>query len=220
MMHVHVDRCDSTQDILKEQLSLHPSEQILVSCESQTHGRGRGSHTWDDSLGTICFSMNITPHSKISFTAMEIALLVCKFFEETGHEIKLKWPNDLLTKQGLKCGGILVQGSGDIYLAGIGINLYSTRAEYGGVHDEEFFFDKGKWSLEIGQFILQNRYHSTNDLVREWQDRCIHLRKDVRIIDDRSEITGLFLGLGENGEALLETTTGSQRIFNGSLRII
>lgn len=66
---IHVDECDSTQDLLKEQLNKESSEEtILISCENQTSGRGRGENVWKAMPGTLCFSLNIQPHAVMSFT--------------------------------------------------------------------------------------------------------------------------------------------------------
>lgn len=220
MKHIHVDRCDSTQDVLKEQLNREPSADYLVSSNTQTQGRGRGANIWQDSLGTICFSMTVAPHVKSSFTALELSVLVARFFEVSGHQTKVKWPNDLLTKQNRKCAGVLIQSSGQRYLAGVGINLFSASSEFGGIHDSPFTFDKAKWSLEVAKFISDNRYSSTESLIRDWEDRCSHMNETVRITDDKHEVEGTFRGLGEHGEALLETVNGTMRIYNGSLRLL
>jgi BirA family biotin operon repressor/biotin-[acetyl-CoA-carboxylase] ligase len=218
--YIHVDRCDSTQDLLKEQLSLSPADVFTVSCEHQNRGRGRGQNVWEDSAGTLCFSMNVLPHPRITFTALELSLLVCRFFEVEGNSLKLKWPNDLYTRHGKKCGGILVQSHQKDYLAGIGINLFYEGLDYGGVYDSSFELDKKSWIRELSSFIRDHRYLDTTDLINDWQLRCMHLNEQVIISEGDTQTSGIFLGLGEHGEALVETQTGIERLYNGSLRLV
>ncbi len=217
--HVHVDVCDSTQDLLKEQTTVS-GETLLVSTNRQTKGRGRGVNVWEELPGTLCFSLSIEPHSVMSFTALEMSLLVARFFEFEGCIIGLKWPNDLWDSRGLKCGGILVQGSGSRLYAGIGINLFSNHKDFGGVYLESFEFDKKSWSYRISEYILAHRYSQTEALIKDWEIRCPHMGKDVTITEGNEILHGTFMGLGQHGEAVLRTEGGIKNIFNGTLRII
>ena len=217
---IHVDRCDSTQDLLKEQLSLNPQDELTISCEHQTRGRGRGENIWEDTNGTLCFSMTVAPHLKPSFTALELSVLVRNFFLHKGREVRLKWPNDLLNGDEKKCGGILVQTSGSYYLAGIGLNLHYPNDQFGGIYETSFELEKKAWAQELSQYIKTHRYSDTESLSRDWLAGCFHLNKTVRIFEGEQETIGTFMGLGPYGEALIENNQGIQHIFNGSLRLV
>lgn len=215
---IHLNECDSTQDVLKEQLKqASPEEQILVSCELQLHGRGRGSHSWTALPGTLCFSMNIDPHPAPSFTAIELSVLIARFFE--GSKLGLKWPNDIWNSQKKKCCGILVQSHQGKMMAGIGINLCSTHPEFGGVYESQFEYDKKSWAFELAKFINQHRYHSVEALKRDWESHCWHMNKLVRIVEGDEVSEGVFKGLGQYGEAVLNTNQGEVHLYNGSLRL-
>jgi biotin-[acetyl-CoA-carboxylase] ligase BirA-like protein len=216
---IHVERCDSTQDILKEQLALSGDVDLTVSCEHQTNGHGRGNNIWQDSPGTLCFSMTIKPHIQVTYTALEISLLIHRFFSQKGKEIKVKWPNDLLTFEEKKCGGVLIQNSGNHYYAGIGLNLFQNAHTYGDIYDVSFPLDKKEWAKELSHFIRENRYISTELLTSDWLKSCVHLNREVKIIEGDQETSGEFIGLGPFGEALIENSQGIHQIFNGSLRL-
>jgi len=219
--HIHLDECDSTQDRLKEQLN-NPdhSEQILVSTENQISGRGRGEKKWEALPGSLCFSFNIKPHSKFSFTALEVSVILTNFFELKGQSLKLKWPNDLWNNELKKCGGILIQGNQSNFLAGIGLNLFSDNSEFGGIFPEAFDLDKKSWAREIAEFILSNRYADTELLKRDWLSRCGHLNQMVKIIEGNEITEGIFQGLGDHGEAEICTDGKINHIYNGSLRFV
>lgn len=216
---IHIERCDSTQDILKEQLAL-THDDLTVSCEHQTHGHGRGNNVWHDSLGTLCFSMTIKPHAQVTYTALEISLLICRFFLLKGKSIKVKWPNDLITNDGKKCGGVLIQNSGNHYYAGIGLNLFLNNHSFGDIYEAAFPLVKKAWAQELSRFVRENRYEKTELLTRDWITGCSHLNREVIISEGEQVTSGKFIGLGPYGEAVLQNTQGTHHIFNGSLRLL
>ncbi len=216
--HIHLKDCHSTQDILKEQLSQgNFASHILVSCDNQVAGRGRGERIWEAMPGTLCLSLSLAPHPELSFTALELSVLVARFFEARGKELRLKWPNDLWTAAGKKCGGILVQATGDAMLAGIGLNLFSNSEEYGGIYEEAFELDKKAMARELADFILRHRYGSKEGLVADWEGRCFHLNQRVQIKEGTEVFEGKFLGLGTHGEAIVSDRLQESHVYNGSL---
>jgi biotin-[acetyl-CoA-carboxylase] ligase BirA-like protein len=216
--HIHVKQCDSTQDVLKEQLINSNSETVLVSCENQLAGRGRGSNSWNSLPGTICFSMNVNPHRIQSFTAIELSVIVAKFFEQKNRTLLLKWPNDLWNQNHLKCGGILIQGSQNQLLAGIGLNFYSQDERFGGVYEDPFQLSKKSTCMELAEYILKNRFDDTAFLQKTWLTRCGHLNELVTITEGDEIYEGIFHGIGDFGEALICQDGQKKHIYNGSLR--
>lgn len=217
---IHLIDCDSTQDVLKEQLNNHAAnELILVSCENQIAGRGRGENKWKAMPGTLCFSINIPPHPVMSFTAIELSVIIADFFENKNQKLQLKWPNDLWDKEGKKCGGILVQGSQNNLLAGIGINLFSDDENYGSVFDLAFAADKKSIAKELAEFIHNNRISDSKELTSRWLLKCGHLNQMVKVIEGNEVTEGIFQGLGDFGEALICRDTKTVKIYNGSLRL-
>ena len=155
----------------------------------------------------------------MSYTALEVAVIVAKFFEMKGKKLKLKWPNDLWNEDFKKCAGILIQANQNVLLTGIGINLFSHDDEFGGVFPAAFEMDKKIWSHEIAEYIFNNRYQDLQSLRADWLTRCGHLNQLVRITEGNETFEGIFQGLGEHGEAEVCTDRQIDRIFNGSLRI-
>lgn len=216
---IHFTECDSTQDELKEQLGLHPGASLLVSCDHQKNGRGRGENKWNSLAGTLCFSLTVTPSPVVSFTALEISLLVLRFFSEKGRTLKLKWPNDLWDQKGKKCGGILIQGLQNSYLAGIGLNIFTDDAEYGSIYADEFHFSREQMAKDLATFIHSHRYESVTELKADWEAHCGHLNQRVRVTENDNICEGQFLGLGHHGEALVESQGVIKNLYNGSLRL-
>jgi biotin-(acetyl-CoA carboxylase) ligase len=105
-------------------------------------------------------------------------------------------------------------------MAGIGINLFSDEEQFGGVYETNFEFDKKIWCSEIANFIWQSRIPGVDELKSEWEKRCFHLNRSVYISEGHEDYSGLFKGLGEDGEALLFNEQGLQRIYNGTLKLV
>lgn len=220
--HIHLVECHSTQDILKEQLDQDSdNESYLISCESQTAGRGRNERIWVDMPGTLCFSLNIKAHPMMSMTALEVSVLVAKFCEENlSSRTALKWPNDLLDADLKKCCGILIQGSHQNFLAGVGLNFFSHDPLFGGLSSTARELDKKSLALQMAQFIHAHRYLDADTLIQDWESRCSHMNQRVSVTENEDITIGTFLGLGKNGEARVQTETGEKNLFNGTLRLI
>ena len=219
--HIHLNECDSTQEVLKEQLNNSPvSECIVVSCETQNAGRGRGNNKWTSMPGTVCFSMNIEPHIVPSYTALEVSVILAKFFETKGKKIALKWPNDILNENRKKCAGVLIQGNQNYLITGVGINLFSKHEEFGAVFSSLINPDKRVWSGEMAEYINNNRYQNVEFLRQDWLTRCGHLNQMVQISEGAEVYEGVFQGIGLHGEAEVCIDGSIKHIFNGSLKIL
>lgn len=218
LKHIHSSVCHSTQDIIKEQLSADSSiNELLVSTEQQVNGHGRGIKKWIDMPGSVCFSFIVKPHVIPSYTALEISVIILNFFRETDL-LKLKWPNDIINSSGLKCGGILIESNQSKMIAGIGLNLFSDNKEFGGIKSNPIPFNKKDLSIQLYQFITSNRYLSTELLKQDWIKYCSHLNKKVLITEDSQSYEGIFIGLGDYGQAIIQADDNQLQIFNGTLR--
>lgn len=224
--HFHFEECQSTQSSLKEYLENHPdSNDILFSALYQSLGRGRQGNGWESLENSLAMSFKLIPNEVMTLTSLELGILICKYFNE--YKLKLKWPNDILTDERLKCGGILCQGYNQEILVGIGLNLGKSEEIK---PNSEFKFgrscidqsllltsDEIKVHCEkLYSFIIHNRLASSQ--VREqWSSYSIHLNKSVTIKDQKFHESGIFIGIGENGEALLNQKGQVKKIFAGSL---
>jgi biotin-(acetyl-CoA carboxylase) ligase len=53
-----------------------------------------------------------------------------------------------------------------------------------------------------------------------FKDACIHIGKSVQVDDDGIYYEGKFMGIGKNGEALIEINESIQPILASSLKIL
>jgi biotin-(acetyl-CoA carboxylase) ligase len=53
----------------------------------------------------------------------------------------------------------------------------------------------------------------------KWESLCSHLNKEVIVTEDNISFVGRFLGIGSNGQAIIESSMEIKELYNGSLRI-
>ena len=150
------------------------------------------------------------PHNALSLLAgLKTTIAVDKIFSKS---VGLKWPNDLIY-QSKKVGGILIESENfeDRFLTivGIGLNLKVKPAEeHWGDLDEELDNEEKKliFTKELAHQIAQLENFSDKNWTKDWLAKCIHIDKKIKIPANKEEF--LFIGINENGAALLKNTNG------------
>jgi BirA family transcriptional regulator, biotin operon repressor / biotin---[acetyl-CoA-carboxylase] ligase len=141
-----VERTGSTNaDLLAAARSAAPAGKVLVA-EEQTAGRGRLDRSWQSEPGaSLTFSVLLRPSNVPVSGRGWLPLLagvatVSALRAQTGLEVSLKWPNDVLAgatggaaagggAAGRKLAGILTEQAGDAVVVGIGLNVSATESE-------------------------------------------------------------------------------------------
>lgn len=219
--HIHLKQCDSTQDELERHVEVDKDlESVLITTSKQINGRGRGAHTWEHLFGSLAFSFSAPAHSQLTWQSLEVAVCLALFFEEHfDSKLDLKWPNDIYSN-GKKCGGILLKKTSSKMLIGIGLNLFPN-SNWGNVLNDSISMNED-WKSKLPSEILGHylKFHPADvtKIKNQWNDRCIHLNKLVSIEDGTTVTKGIFTGLGEHGQALVQTEKKLESIYNGTLR--
>ena len=235
MYHTHFNIIHSTQIYLRDnlvELKSHDDE-ILISTNEQTLGVGRKGNRWDSYTNSIAMSFTLKPNPVPTLTPIEIGILIIEFLKtEYNISIKLKWPNDLLTNEGQKCGGIIAQYiDSETVIAGLGLNLGDHSSIEAPVHYKHGLGnvsnslelnreDHKNISVKLYQFILKNRIFDEQDMQARFLKSCIHIGKHVNIDDDGAFFKGCFVGIGKNGEALVEINNSIKSFLSSSLKIL
>lgn len=234
MKHIKFEAIHSTQKYLQEnfdELCAQHGKEILVSTQKQTDGIGRRGNHWIDTGNALAFSFSQRPHNKTTLSSLEMGILLCEFFKKNYQiQLQMKWPNDLLLTSGEKVAGILCQVSNQVLFVGMGINFgekISTEklehSRYTLGHLGNFHLDKDEShdiALAIYSYISQNRIDDEKIVIDKFKLYCSHLNKPVQIKDGETINSGIFVGIGEWGEALLENKGETHHIYNGSLSLV
>jgi BirA family biotin operon repressor/biotin-[acetyl-CoA-carboxylase] ligase len=222
MQHQHFDKIPSTQLFLREHLEEFSDTEVLISCDEQTQGIGRTGNSWDFYPKSLAMSFTITPNTVPSLTSIEIGLLTLEFIKKKfDQKLLLKWPNDLMTIDSKKCGGIISHYiNTSKIIVGLGINFSIPTKNYqyptDGISINQEIFPKDL-SLEIYRYILANRILNSKQLTEQFLQNCVHQNQLVTLIDGVSVINGVFKGINHNGEALIEIKDEIKTFIAGSL---
>lgn len=132
----HHPEIGSTSDRVREALAAGEGDGLAVVADRQTAGRGRMGRSWLSPAGTnLLVSVGLRvdiPAERAWWLAAASALAVRKAVKPVA-ELWIRWPNDLVTADGLKVAGLLTetQVEGDWVtggVLGIGINVNWQRA--------------------------------------------------------------------------------------------
>lgn len=117
----------STNDAANELAAAGEAEGTVVVADTQTAGRGRLGRSWTSPPGAgIYASVILRPHAAVaSLVTLAAGVAVAEGIEaSTALPVALKWPNDVVTREGRKLAGILAEASAaSSVVLGFGINV-------------------------------------------------------------------------------------------------
>jgi BirA family biotin operon repressor/biotin-[acetyl-CoA-carboxylase] ligase len=209
----------------------------VVAAGEQTEGRGRAARRWESPKGCgLYFSVLFRPAlppSSVYLTNVAAALAVAGAVESLlGITLSLKWPNDLLLPSGLKVCGILSEsatrgGVLDYCVTGIGLNLCEPseplppemagragwlcpRVGFDGAEPDRVELLARVVESFFGWVALMER-EGSDSLLEKYREKCASIGRVVAVEADGETFTGLCVGVGSEGELLLETAAETRR---------
>jgi BirA family biotin operon repressor/biotin-[acetyl-CoA-carboxylase] ligase len=234
---------ESTNTKLLDSLPPAADFASVVLAEHQTGGRGRRGRSWvAPPGGAVCLSV-AWQYAELPADLSALSLIVGLCAVNALHElgiagVKLKWPNDLVTRNG-KLGGILiemrVEAGGPVQLVvGIGLNVLleaDARAAIkaaGNVADDiRAHRDPVPDRNAIVASILRRLIPALRDFPRHglrphlshW-GACDALFERQVDVENAGEITsGIARGIDTHGALLVETPGGVQRFISGEVSV-
>ncbi len=201
----------STQDLARSELG--PLPQVVIA-SSQSEGRGRTGATWMNAVRALAVSFawrpakdDDRPFSLISGVASARAV---------GSHVTLKWPNDLMMSDS-KVGGILVEVSGEVAVAGVGMNLYwpDSPDGIGAIYEKDpgpgRYAEIGAlWAAEFSSLVEGDGWP-----IDEYRGLCQTLGREITWEPNGS---GLAAGISGKGSLLVEIDGGIQELYAGAIR--
>ena len=215
---------------------------LLVLCEQQTAGRGRGGNHWWSSDGALTFSLVVEAGS-LSFlvnhptcVSLSAGLAVCETLSEvfSSEKIGLKWPNDVYL-EGKKVCGILTESpsprSGRLIL-GIGINvnnsLRTAPSELQSLATS--LCDESGKQFELTDLLVRTIQHLEKQIkslqrddsqhFKSWQQFCVLQGRSVTLDLGSEQLTGICSGIDVEGHLILQTEAGPRHFSNGVVSLI
>lgn len=137
---VYLPETGSTNDVVRAEARAGAPEGLVVIADRQTAGRGRRGRAWDSPAGLgLWFSVLLRP----TFPARQaplLALMAAAAVRDAvaataGVPVLVKWPNDVVSQDGRKLSGILVEmeADGDFIrhcVVGIGVNVNQALEDF------------------------------------------------------------------------------------------
>lgn len=208
---------DSTQRVARERAEAGAPHGSVILAEHQTAGRGRLGRSWLDEPGqNLTFSVVVRPRG--SARTAPLLCLGAAAGLATAFDLRVKWPNDVVTQEGRKVAGLLaeMETTGlDVrwVVLGVGLNVNQTvfapelpnaasLAQLGGPRDRDETLETAvaailAWCEHEGRLDLwRSRAHTLGRRVRigDVEGVATHLRDDGALV-----VGGVVVSAGEIG---------------------
>lgn len=235
-----LDSVGSTNDYLKELGNNGCREGVVVAAREQVRGKGRLGRVWQSKRDeNIAFSFllrpNIVPGGVGAVTPLA-GLAMCKALREiSGLDCKIKWPNDIIVGQ-KKLVGILTEMTAEFdaveyIITGIGVNVDQA------VFPEEIEYKATSLLLETGRHydknkllsamlnhlefeLMRNNLRMSQTALNEYSDLCATIGKGITFTRGSRRISGMAVGVAENGELKVMLSDGSIcSIYSGEVTV-
>jgi len=215
----------STNTQLADEARRGETHEKVLFAGHQSAGRGRvGRQWWSEGPGNLYVSARTTwdvPMANVGLISLGCAVMCVR---AVGAGVAIKWPNDILNGSGRKVGGILcecvpVDGKGDCYVLGVGLNLRSAPTLETAASLDMQEEDAVELSLTLAMSLLDvPEWVATdpNGLLNEWRTHAHTLGRAVEIAGRR----GVARDVDDTGALLLDTEAGPQRILAGDVTMI
>lgn len=206
-------------------------EGLWLRADAQDGGRGRLGRSWESPKGNMFASTIVrlrdtdpAPASLAFVTALAVFDAIRQMAPHV--DIFLKWPNDILSRNGSKLCGILLERASDAVVVGIGLNLVwhpenidrkvSDLRALGATPPD------AQSSVEIvadafARYMAIWRISGIQTIVRQWEEYA-HPRGTALSarLPDGEELQGLFHGLDDQGALRLGLADGSIRAIHAA----
>jgi len=202
------------------------AEGIVVVADTQTAGRGRRGHGWEDLPGrSLLMSVLLRPEwpaeeqACLSLAGAVAAATAIKQVADI--EARTKWPNDLLL-DGVKVGGVLLEATSGAVAVGIGINVLGPAAELQArvgrplttieeaagqaVHREDLLVELLRSLDELYAAFVEA---GPAPIVEAYRPLDVALGKRVGVEAPEGQIMGLAVEIDELGHLVVEDEDGN-----------
>lgn len=221
----------STNADLLQRATQGAPEGLWLRADAQDGGRGRLGRQWESPAGNL-FASTIVRLRDTDPAASTLAFVAALAAHDLVRQIapqvaiQIKWPNDLLSADGHKLCGILLERAGDAIVVGIGANLVWHPDNIGRkVSDLRALGatpPDPQATVEILAEIFQRwlaiwRNTGLSAVIRQWEVYA-HPKGSVLAanLPDGEQLRGLYAGLTDDGALQLRLADGSIRAIHAA----
>ena len=237
---MYFEKVDSTNTVAKRLADQGADEGTIVVAEEQTGGRGRLDRSFISPFAQgIWFSLILRPTfppMEVSKLTLVAAVALTKVLRRAGLiHCGIKWPNDILVGD-KKLVGILTELNASVekinyVVMGIGINTALGKKalprELKKTVTSFAIENVPVQRVELLQDVLREleRYYDVAGeqgfapILEEWKVLSCMLGRDVEVSASDRSFTGKAVTLDENGNLMVETANGMERVLAGDVRV-
>lgn len=234
---VQLDAVPSTNTYAMQLLKdVKVAEGTVISADNQTQGKGQRGNTWlaepsmNLTFSVILYPVFLTASNhfylgKIAALALYDAL--AELLSASQHDIKIKWPNDILVSD-CKIAGILIENNfriGQIQqsVVGVGLNvnqevfavegrkITSLRKLLGRESDRSKVLELVCAKLEARYMQLRN--NSSAKIDRDYHERLYLLNEPHVFTVQGMSLSGKITGVNQEGALEVESEHGDKKYF-------
>jgi BirA family transcriptional regulator, biotin operon repressor / biotin---[acetyl-CoA-carboxylase] ligase len=228
----HYDSVGSTNDEamrLAREGALHGT---VVHADAQSAGRGRFTRRWSSPPGNLYLSIvlrpNVAPERivELSFVAALAVADAVDALLPRHVRATLKWPNDVLVRDG-KIAGILLEKADDALILGVGLNVLrppssggyqaSTIVGCGGLATVDG--TRARLLSALGDWLEIWQRDGFEPVRIAWLARAHPVGTSLTVRVGEQFVAGSFAGIDAQGGLLLNTPDGRKRIVAGDVQM-
>lgn len=233
------DIAASTNTLLLQRAPLGAKSGSVLAVEWQSAGRGRFGRVWHSGLGdALTFSVLWRFDcglSALSGLSLAVGVAIVRVMHQLGaEEVGLKWPNDVLTRQG-KMAGVLIEAQGDMLgpcavVIGIGLNLAMpatsmidqpvgalTQAVQSMPERNHLFALLLK---ELANVLNAFTKHGFAAMRSEWEHAHLYQNRSVKMLLPSGDVeSGIVQGVSDEGALRIATQLGIQSFNAGEISV-
>jgi len=240
---IHVfDQLPSTNDFLRH----HDGESVsrikqLCATDWQTAGHGRRGKGWQSQRGNVTFTLRQRLHQpavKLLGLSLVTGIAVVSVLRtRLGVGVNLKWPNDVLTTEGQKLGGLLIEllpvagdpNANDV-LTGIGLNV-RHQVEFDGLGIGATSFERlgvstaldrheliAAISDSVARHYVEFETSGWSVFESRWQKVDALFGQQVNVSGHKA-FTGKACGVNSHGALCVQTESGVEEVMAGEVSV-
>ncbi|MBS4981666.1 MAG: biotin--[acetyl-CoA-carboxylase] ligase [Lachnospiraceae bacterium] len=220
---------DSTNIRAKQAAGRGAAHGMLFVADRQSAGKGRRGRSWDSPEGTEIFmSLLLRPKFAPGKAPMLTILMAIAAAEavraKTDLDVKIKWPNDLVTG-GRKICGILTEMSAEIdyidhVVIGVGVNVNRKTFPEELREKATSLLQEGGVPVKRSELIAEimcrfeklyeqfEKEQSLHFVQQRYNEQSVNCGQKVTVLEPQRNWDGLALGINEAGELLVENEAG------------
>jgi BirA family transcriptional regulator, biotin operon repressor / biotin---[acetyl-CoA-carboxylase] ligase len=226
-----VTQTGSTNADLLIRAKMGASEGLWLRADAQDGGRGRMGRSWISPPGNLYVSTIVRirrddpPAPTLAFVA---AVSVHRALSKLSPFpfAQIKWPNDILSNDGAKLCGILLERSDDAVIIGIGANFAHhpngldravTSISALGITVPALQDFTEVLAKELAGALVTWRNHGIAATLADWQSRAHPVGTQVQgQLPDGEKFSGVYDGLNNDGALMLRLADGDIRAIHAA----